>query len=254
MNTIAFYAFVILFGWYLAGEVLGEQSYLESSSTVHTAEYIETPELTKERIDLIKRIAGVSNEDQFTSVSTTVVSSDTDNVPTSFNEVVTIPADSRSENTERVRPINSEWEFYNTIDEYSGAKKGSASSNWTILSPSLNWTDDSIQATLTASCNEEGEKSLSLRMLSTYPVSDAGTVNGLIRWDSSNPYEAPFIYDSELNALRLLSGLDDSLSLIEDGNSVTIQIPWYDDHRAVFEFSLKGSSRAVNAAFDYCAE
>lgn len=254
MNTIAFYAFVILFGWYLAGEVFGEQSYPESNSNVHTAAYIEAPELTKERIDLLKRIAGASNEDKFTSASTTVVSSDTDNVPTSFNDIVTIPAGSRSVKSERVRTNSSEWESYNTTNEYSGTKEGSASSAWTILSPSLNWTDDSIQATLTASCNDEGEKTLSLRMLSTYPISDAGTVKGLIRWDSSNPYEAPFVYDPELNALRLQFGFEDSLSLIRDGNNVTIQIPWYDDHQAVFEFSLKGSSRAVNTAFDYCAQ
>ena len=76
-------------------------------------------------------------------------------------------------------------------------------------------------------------------------------VKGQIGWDSSTPYGASFTYDARLNALRLRAGLEDSFSMIKDGNKVTIQMPW-NDSQAAFDFSLKGSSQALNTVFGYC--
>lgn len=164
------------------------------------------------------------------------------------------------------------WEFYLGADSSSGAKEGFAFSSWTIYSPSPDWPDKKIEAALVASCNDRGEKSLYLRILPVYPISESERgveiLNGKIKWDSSNPYGVPFIYDARLNALQLRSGLEDSFSMIEDGNKVAIQIPWndgnrnsnydgnfdsnYGDNYAFFEFSLSGSSQALRTAFDYC--
>ena len=251
MKTIAFLAFVILFSWYLVDEVYSEQPKSVANSYPHEVERTETPELTAERIELLRKIAGISNEDVFPSVNAGR-SSDAYTLHTSFNGIVTIPTSSRPVNEVLVHSISSEWEANRSINEYSGIKEGSAVSAWTRLSPSLTWTDDSIQAALVAGCNEEGEKSLNLKLLSAYPISDVSTVKGQVKWDSSSPYHAPFTYNQDLNTLRLQSGLDDSLSLIRAAKKVSIQIPWHDDQQAIFTFSLKGSSRAVNAAFGYC--
>lgn len=151
---------------------------------------------------------------------------------------------------------SAEWDSYLSTDNKIGLKEGFAFSKWTILSPSLNWPADKIDAALVAGCNNKGEKSLYVRMLPKYPVTDAtqkvAVVEGQIKWDSSNSYVVPFVYDSTLNALRLQYGLDDSFSLINDGKKVTIQVPWHDGHQAVFEFSLRGSSEALRTAFDFC--
>ena len=151
---------------------------------------------------------------------------------------------------------SAEWNSYLSTDKNNSAKEGFAFSDWTALSPSLDWPDDKIEAALVAGCNDRGEKTLYVRMLSNYPATDTArstdVVRGQVKWDSSNAYGAPFTYDANLNALRLRSGLEDSLSLIEEGNTVTIQIPWYDGHIAVFEFSLSGSSQALKKAFEYC--
>jgi len=151
---------------------------------------------------------------------------------------------------------SAEWESYLGVDQKGSSREGFAFSNWTDLSPSLNWPDDKIEAALVAGCNDKGEKSLYIRILPRYPARDSENqielVEGKIQWDSSYSYSAPFTYDESLNALHLRFGLEDTLALINDGNNVTIQIPWYDEHKAVFKFSLTGSSEALKAAFDYC--
>lgn len=148
------------------------------------------------------------------------------------------------------------WESYLGIDKKSSAKEGFAFSNWTMLSSSLEWPDEKIEAALVASCNEKGEKSLYVRMLPQYPVDGTDQqleiVEGEIQWDSSKAYGVPFTYDASVNALYLLAGLEDTLSMIKEGNKVTIQIPWQDGNQAVFEFSLSGSSQALDSAFRYC--
>ncbi len=153
---------------------------------------------------------------------------------------------------------SAEWNSYLGAGKTSNAKEGFAFSGWTILLPSLNWPNDRIRAALVASCNDKGEKSVYVRMLATYPAFETDlrvdTVEGKIGWDSSKPYDAPFTYDAGLNALRLQSGLEDSLSMIRNGNNVTFQIPWRNSHQAVFEFSLNGSSQALSRAFSYCAD
>lgn len=152
---------------------------------------------------------------------------------------------------------SAEWQSYLSVDKNSSLKEGFAFSNWTILSPTLNWPDDKIEAALVASCNDRGEKSLYVRILPKYPATNTqqplDIVNGQIKWDSSYSYGAPFTYDRNLNALQLRSGLEDSFSMIKEGNTVTIRIPWQEDHHAVFEFSLNGSSQALEKAFSYCS-
>jgi len=151
---------------------------------------------------------------------------------------------------------SAEWESYLGVDQKSSSREGFAFSNWTVLSPSLNWPDEKIEAALVAGCNDKGERSLYVRILPNYPTPESSepltVVNGQIKWDSAYSYNAPFTYDASLNALHLQFGLDDTLALISDGNNVTIQIPWYDEHKAVFTFSLSGSSQALKRAFDYC--
>ena len=152
---------------------------------------------------------------------------------------------------------SAEWQNYMSVNEDSKLREGFAFSNWTILSPSLNWPDEKIEAALVASCNDQGEKSLYVRILPRYPATSAQlseqTVTGQVKWDSAYSYGAPFTYDENLNALHLKSGLEDSFSMIKEGNSVTIRLPWRDDHHAVFEFSLDGSSAALEKAFTYCS-
>ena len=151
---------------------------------------------------------------------------------------------------------SAEWNSYLGIDKKSNVKEGFAFSNWTIVSPSLNSPDEKIEAALVAGCNETGEKSLYVRMLPNYQATGAvqgvALVRGQIQWDSSNSYDVPFTYDAGLNALQLRAGIEDSLSLINDGNKVTIQVPWHDGREVVFEFSLSGSSKALKTAFAHC--
>lgn len=149
-----------------------------------------------------------------------------------------------------------DWDSYLGVDKNNSAREGFAFSNWTLLSSALDWPDEKIEAALVASCNEQGEKSLYVRMLPQYPA-DSGEqrldiVEGEIQWDSSKAYGVPFIYNESLNALYLVAGLEDTLSMIRQGNKVTIQIPWQGGNQAVFEFSLEGSSRALESAFEYC--
>ncbi len=148
------------------------------------------------------------------------------------------------------------WKSYLSIDSESNTKEGFAFTDWTNLSPSDSWADDKIEAALVASCNDKGEKSLYVRLLPTYSNTEIeqrlDTITGQIKWDSSYSYDAPFTYDPDLNALLLLSGLDDSLSMISDGNNVTIRIPWLKGQHAEFNFSLNGSSNALKTAFEHC--
>jgi len=147
---------------------------------------------------------------------------------------------------------SAEWKSYLNVDEGS-TREGFAFSNWTIISTKRDAPDENINAALVAACNDKGQTSLYLRMLSIYPaVSNAEVLSGQIRWDSSTAYDVPFTYDASLNALRLRSGLEDSFSMIRDGNKVTIKVPWKDSQFAVFEIPLSGSSEALKAAFDFC--
>jgi len=242
MFKIAVLAVVVSLGWYMGGEVYGKQhrtpliSLTDSSTQNHGT---AIPELTKERIDTLKRIAGVSNEDGLSPVKSS-----------------TSGADALITSLSGVQSFSSEWESSQNIDKYTGVKEGLAFSGWTSLSASPEQPDDQILASLVASCNDQGERSLYIRMLSAYPgfetAQRVNIVTGQVGWDSSNPYSAPFTYDVRLNALRLEAGIEDSLSMIRDGKKVTIQLPWYEGHHAAFEFSLAGSTRAINQVFDYC--
>jgi len=256
---IAFFAVVVSFGWYLIDEVYGKQQLMPlADSNVYKADSA-IPELTIERIEVLRRIAGMSNENESPSVDTSVTPSDTNPSDTSnaitLNGASALP--SGFEKVNNLRSTDSEWESYQGIDQYNGTKEGFAVSGWTTLSPSNNWSDENIQAALVAGCNDDGERSLHIKMLSSYLGSETdrseNIVNGKIGWDSSKAYGASFTYDGELNALRLRAGLEDTLSMIRDGKKVTIQIPWRDSKQGAFEFSLKGSSQALNSAFDYCS-
>ena len=232
---------MISFGWYLADEVYGN-SNTEASAA---------PELTTERIDVLRRIAGMSNENEFSTVTTALETDSTDDLIT-LDGMSVKPSESGKVNNLSATP---EWESFLGVD-HNGSKEGFAFSGWTTLSSNHIWPVEKIQAALVASCSDAGERSVYIRMLSFYPGSENDSVNmvqGQVGWDSSNPYSAPFTYDVGLNALRLRAGIDDSFSLIENGNKVTIQIPWDDSNRAVFEFSLNGSSRALKTALDYCS-
>ena len=108
-----------------------------------------------------------------------------------------------------------------------------------------------------ASCNDKGEKSLYVKMLTAYPLVETDksvtTVEGLVGWDSSAPYAAAFTADAEMNTLRLQFGLEDTLSMLKDGKKVTLQLPWnQNDLQATFEFSLNGSTAALETVFGYC--
>gem|GEM_PF-5499325 len=277
---IGFFAVVISFSWYVVDEVYGKTGiplgssnspYEELGTPKLTVERIQLlqriaaeerlssntqkdelaaiPALTQDRIELLRRIGGIENEDDISKVNSSAISGDTDNTigTLSVDPIYTQPVN-QPVNKGNPGRTNSEWESYKGIGQSSGAKEGFASSGWTTLSLD-NWPDD-IQAALIASCNDEGEKSLYVQMRTTYPGSE--TVRGRVGWDSSNPYRAPFTYDAGLNALRLRSGLEESFSMLKDGNKVTIQVPWHDSRLAAFEFSLKGSSQALKTAFDYC--
>lgn len=155
---------------------------------------------------------------------------------------------------------SADWKNYLSVDNQKGVKEGFAFTEWTSLSATVNWPDDKIDAALVASCDDKGDRSLYLRILTQYPFGRIARSNSLrgafvegqIQWDSSSAYNVPFSYDTALNALRLQSGLEDSFSLIGEGNKVTIQIPWNSGQQAVFEFSLRGSLKALRTAFDFC--
>ena len=255
MSNFAFFLAVLAFGWYLSDVVYGEQQSIPlANSNAHIEQQGSIPELTEERIELLRRIAGLPIEDEASYVSATVKTSGTDN---SITLTGSSAISSKLDTEINVRSVNSEWESYQGIDQDSNRKEGFAYSGWTTLSPSHNWSDEKIQASLVVGCSEDGDRSLYVKTLSSYPGSaesdrDTDVVSGLIGWDSSDPYDVPFTYDAGLNALRLRSGIEDSFSLIKAGNKVTIQFPWQEDNQAVFEFSLKGSSVAINDVFHYC--
>jgi len=221
-----------------------------SDSDEYRSESGSFPELTQERIALLERIGGLSNNEDLPTADTSA--SETVDLSALSVTASTVP----SELVKNSSSTNSEWENFQQTDQLDGAKEGFAFSGWTAPSPSADGPDDNIQAALVASCNDEGDKSLYVRLLSTYPNSDtvrsAAIVKGQVLWDSSTPYGAPFVYDEELNALRLRSGLDDSFSMLKEGKKVTIQLPWNDEQHTTFEFSLKGSTQAIQSAFDYC--
>lgn len=238
------------------GPVVFEKQHVsienQSGSYALNDEAQAAPELTNDRVELLRRIAGMPNENELAAVNAPIQNTNIDD-PFAMNGNSAIPA-----GFEMVSKVTtgSEWQSYLGVDQYSGAKEGFAFSRWTTLSPNHNWPDEKIQAALVAGCKDDGERSLYIRMLSVYPGSEADNVSmveGQIGWDSSDPYGAPFTYDVGLNALRLRAGIEDSFSMIKDGNTVTIQIPWYDSNQAAFKFSLKGSSQALNSAFDYCS-
>jgi len=245
---------VIALGWYMGGEVYGKQQKASLISLADTSTQKQdpaTPELSKERIELLRKIAAIANEDELSAMHTS-----TDDTHT-FNSLSSVAT--KSDEPELVngfKAVNSKWESSQNIDKYTGVKEGLAFSNWTALSTSADRFSEKIQASLVASCNDKGERSLYIRMLSAYPgfetAQRANIVTGQVGWDSSSSYSAPFTYDVRLNALRLRAGIEDSLSMIKDGKKVTIQLPWYNGHQAAFEFSLKGSSQAIDKVFDYC--
>ena len=273
MLKLGFFLVAISFGWYMVEEVYGTQqipeltkersellrqvatgqrlsSEKQAGFNEDKAELVSNPELTRERIELLQRIGGISKVDEVSSVNTSASVTD---------DLIALPSGVTTEPTELVKNIsstNSEWASFQRIDQHSRAMEGFAFSGWTTLSPSNNWSDEKIQAALVAGCNDDGARSLYVKLLSAYPGAETtqrpDVVKGQVGWDSSAAYSAPFTYDVGLNALRLLSGLDDSLSQIKAGNKVTIQIPWHNDQQATFEFPLKGSSKALIAAFDYC--
>ena len=254
MSNFAFFLAVLAFGWYLSDVVYGEQQSIPlANSNAHIEQQGSIPELTEERIELLRRIAGLPIEDEASYVSATVKTSGTDN---SITLTGSSAISSKLDAEINVRSVNSEWESYQGIDQDSNKKEGFAYSGWTTLSASHNLSHEKIQASLVVGCSEDGDRSLYVKTRSSYPGSesdrDTDVVSGLIGWDSSDPYDAPFTYDAGLNALRLRSGIEDSFSLIKAGNKVTIQFPWQEDNQAVFEFSLKGSSVAINDVFHYC--
>ena len=248
MFKLAAFVFAISLSWYLfAYEAYGKQAVSIGNRSEMLQESV-VPELTKERIELLRRIADTSAREDRSSVGTS--HNKTSSQINSINKAVASSAETKSRSTSAI-----DWNSSQHLDQYSGARKGFAFSGWTYQSRSLNWPDD-IQASLVASCNSEGEKSLYIKMSNTYPFSGSRrgsySVDGLVGWDSSTPYGAPFTYDARLNALRLQAGLEDSLSMVRDGKKVTIHIPWYNDKHAAFEFSLQGSSNALRTAFNYC--
>jgi len=242
MVKTAFFVLAISFSWYVVSDVYGKQSTtspkLLAKPSAPNAELDAIPELTKERIELLRRIAGIF----------------TDRVTDRVTDKDSLSSDISSENNLEFRSTNSEWRSYQSTDKYSGAKEAFASSRWAIPTASGNRTDGNTQVALVASCNDEGEKSVYIKMRPVFPIADSETsvVKGQVGWDSSDPYDATFYYDAELSALRLRAGLEDSLSMIKAGNKVRIHVPWHDGQQADFEFSLKGSSRALKAAFDHC--
>jgi len=255
MFKIAVFVVVVSLGWYMGGEVYGKQH--RSALARVSDSYVQdqqraTPELTNERIEVLRRIAGISNEAKLSSES--ISTSGTDALITSSNGVASRPVDSAL--VSNVRSNNAEWEYSQGINNYTGVKEGLAFSAWTTLSSSVQPAEDKVLASLVASCNDEGERLLYIRMLSAYPgfetAQHVNSVTGQVGWDSSNPYSAPFTYDVRLNALRLKAGIEDSLSMIRDGNNVTIKLPWHEGHQAAFVFSLAGSSQAIDTVFDYC--
>ena len=269
MLKIGFILVVFSFGWYLTDVVYGKQQSIPPAnssahnssahnSSVHNSsvqreKLSSIPELTEERIELLRRIAGLANKNELSYVNASAETGSSDD-PITLSGVAAMPAEFDAEINRR--SADSEWKSYRGIDQKSNTKEGLASSGWTTLSPSLNTPDENIQAALVAICNDNGARSLYIRMLSSYPgtepASHVNVVNGQIGWDSASSYDAPFTYDVELNALRLRAGVKDAFSMIKAGNKVTIQIPWQDNNQATFEFSLNGSSQALKTAFDYC--
>lgn len=244
MIKTVFFVLAISFSWYVVNDVYGKPN-VASSNLLASPKAHDIPELTPERIELLKRIAGMSNTGLTNPVST---------IPQSTN--LELVSRNKSDSDGGVQSTGSEWRSYQGVDKYNGTKEGLASSGWTTVTTSSNKKSGNTQVALVASCDDNGEKSVYIKMLPAYPYTD-GTqrvdiVNGQVGWDSSNPYGATFSYDIELNALRLQAGLEDSLSMIKAGNKVRFQVAWHDGHQADFEFSLKGSSRALETAFAYC--
>ncbi len=242
MVKSTFFVLAIFFSWYVVNDVYGKQSVespiLLSKPKAYNAEF-EIPELTEERIELLRRIAGLQ------------VAGVTSGRVTDKNGSASVLS---SENSAELRSTNAEWRSYQSTDKHSGTREGVASSGWAVPTTPLYPADGEPQVALVASCNDEGEKSVYIKMRPDYPIPVNGriVVTGQVGWDSSDPYDATFSYDAGLNVLRLQAGLEDSLSMIKAGNKVRIQMPWHDDHQVDFEFSLKGSSRALKSAFDHC--
>ena len=227
------------------------------------AELAARPRLTKERIELLRSIAGLPNEDELPPISSSHQTNGTNSLITS-SKIVAAP---ELVSVLQSRSTNSDWGSHLATDKADGSKQGFAFSGRTSLSPSLNWPDEKkpaeqhkdgkIQAALMASCNDKGEKSLYVKMLTAYPLVETDksvtTVEGLVGWDSSVPYAAAFTTDAEMNTLRLQFGLEDTLSMLKDGKKVTLQLPWnQNDLQATFEFSLNGSTAALETVFGYC--
>jgi len=238
---IGFFAVVISFSWYVVDEVYGKTGIpLGSSNSPY--EELGTPKLTVERIQLLQRIAA---EERLSS-------------NTQKDELAAIPAltQDRIELLRRIGGIENEDDISKVN---SSAISGDTDNTIGTLSVDPIYTQPVNQPVNKGNpgrTNSEWESYKGIGQSSGakegFASSGSETVRGRVGWDSSNPYRAPFTYDAGLNALRLRSGLEESFSMLKDGNKVTIQVPWHDSSLAAFEFSLKGSSQALKTAFDYC--